>query len=64
MLKVGIIGVGTVGTSVCQILQDNKDIITARAGVEIVPVAGVVNNLSKKREVDINSENFSNVISK
>ena len=53
MLKVGIIGVGTVGTSVCQILEDNKDIITARAGVEIVPVAGVVNNLSKKRDVSI-----------
>ncbi len=53
MLKVGIIGVGTVGTSVCQILEDNKDIITARAGVEIVPVSGVVNNLSKKRDVSI-----------
>ena len=53
MLKIGIIGVGTVGTSVCQILEDNKDIITARAGVEIVPISGVVNNLSKKRDVSI-----------
>ncbi len=53
MLKVGIVGVGTVGTSVCQILEDNKDIITARAGVEIVPVSGVVSNLSKKRDVTI-----------
>ena len=53
MLKVGIIGVGTVGTSVCQILQNNKDIITARAGKELAPVAGVVNNLSKKRDVAI-----------
>ncbi|MCK5111446.1 MAG: homoserine dehydrogenase [Arcobacteraceae bacterium] len=53
MLKVGIVGVGTVGTSVCKILEDNKDIITARAGIEIVPVAGVVNNLSKKRDVSI-----------
>ncbi len=53
MLKVGIIGVGTVGSSVCRILEDNKDIITARAGVEIVPVTGVVNNLSKKRDVSI-----------
>jgi len=57
MLKVGIIGVGTVGTSVCQILEENKDIITARAGVEIVPVAGVVNNLSKKRDVSIKITN-------
>jgi len=53
MIKVGIIGVGTVGSSVCQILQDNKEIITARAGVEIAPVVGVVNNLSKKRDVSI-----------
>jgi len=53
MLKVGIIGVGTVGTSVCQILEANKDIITARAGVEIQAVSGVVSNLSKKRDVSI-----------
>jgi homoserine dehydrogenase len=53
MLKIGIIGVGTVGTSVCKILEDNKDIITARAGVELIPVSGVVNNLSKKRDVSI-----------
>jgi len=53
MLRIGIIGVGTVGTSVCQILEKNKDIIRARAGKELVPVAGVVNNLSKKRDVSI-----------
>ncbi|RLA80386.1 MAG: homoserine dehydrogenase [Epsilonproteobacteria bacterium] len=53
MLNIGIVGVGTVGQSVCQILEDNKDIITARAGVEIVPTLGVVNNLSKKRDVSI-----------
>ncbi len=53
MLKIGIVGVGTVGQSVCQILEDNKDIITARAGKELVPVKGVVNNLNKKRDVSI-----------
>ncbi len=53
MLKIGIVGVGTVGQSVCQILQANKDIITARAGVELVPVIGVVNDISKKRDVSI-----------
>ena len=53
MLNIGIVGVGTVGTSVCQILEDNKDIITARAGIEIVPTLGVVNNLFKKRDVTI-----------
>ncbi|AYJ81050.1 homoserine dehydrogenase [Aliarcobacter cryaerophilus ATCC 43158] len=53
MLKIGIIGVGTVGTSVVNILRDNKNIITARAGVEIVPTIGVVSNLNKKRDVQI-----------
>ncbi|ADG91834.1 Homoserine dehydrogenase [Arcobacter nitrofigilis DSM 7299] len=53
MLKIAIIGVGTVGASVANILKDNKDIITSRAGVEIVPTIGVVNDLSKKRDVSI-----------
>ena len=52
-MKIGIIGVGTVGASVANILRDNKDIITARAGCEITPVIGVVNNLSKNRDVTI-----------
>lgn len=53
MLKVGIIGVGTVGESVANILKDNADIITARAGEEIVAVKGVVKNLAKKRDVTL-----------
>jgi len=53
MLKIGIIGVGTVGQSVCQILEANKDIITARAGVELSPVIGVVSDITKKRDVSI-----------
>jgi len=63
MLKVGIIGVGTVGASVCNILQDNKDIITARAGVELKPVLGVVNNLSKDRGVSVKlTDNIDEVL--
>lgn len=53
MLKIGIIGVGTVGQSVVNILKENKEIITARAGCEILPVIGVVKNLSKPRDVEI-----------
>ncbi len=53
MIKVGIIGVGTVGSSVVKILQKNKDIITARAGKEIMPVLGVVQNLDKDRGLNI-----------
>lgn len=53
MIKVGIIGVGTVGTSVAEILRDNADVISARAGVDIRVKSGVVKNLSKKRALDI-----------
>ncbi len=53
MLKVGIIGVGTVGTSVAQILKENADVISARSGQEIVVKRGVVKNLSKERGLDI-----------
>jgi len=53
MLKIAIIGVGTVGSSVAQILQDNQDVISARAGCELVPAIGVVSNLKKDRNVSI-----------
>jgi len=53
MIKVGIIGVGTVGTSVAQILKDNADVISARAGVDISVKSGVVKNLNKDRGLDI-----------
>lgn len=53
MIKIGIIGVGTVGTSVVQILRDNADMISARAGVDIVVKSGVVRNLNKDRGLDI-----------
>jgi homoserine dehydrogenase len=63
MLKVGIIGVGTVGASVANILKDNKDIITARAGVEIEPILGVVSNLKKDRDVSIKlTDNIDEVL--
>ena len=53
MIKVGIIGVGTVGTSVANILKENADVISARAGRDIVVKSGVVRNLSKERGLDI-----------
>jgi len=53
MVKIGILGVGTVGESVAKILEENSDIIEARAGKKIVVKKGVVKNLSKKRDVSI-----------
>jgi len=63
MLKVGVIGVGTVGTSVVKILNDNKEMITARAGREIVVTSGVVKNLSKDRGLNIKlTDNADDII--
>ena len=53
MVKIGILGVGTVGQSVADILEHNADIIEARAGKRIVPVKGAVRSLDKKRDVSI-----------
>jgi homoserine dehydrogenase len=53
MIKVGIIGVGTVGSHVVKILQENEDIITARSGKKIVPIMGIVRDTCKKRDVSI-----------
>ncbi len=53
MVKIGILGVGTVGASVAKILEENSDIIEARAGKKIVAKSGVVKNLSKDRGVSI-----------
>jgi homoserine dehydrogenase len=53
MVKVGIIGVGTVGRSVANILQKNKALISARAGKEISVAKGAVRCLDTKRDVDI-----------
>ena len=53
MVKVGILGVGTVGASVANILETNADILEARAGKKIVAKSGVVKNLSKDRGVSI-----------
>ncbi|MCB4748059.1 MAG: homoserine dehydrogenase [Sulfurovum sp.] len=53
MIKIGILGVGTVGKSVAKILESNTDIIEARAGKKIAIKSGAVRNLSKGREVSI-----------
>jgi len=51
MVKIGIVGVGTVGESVIKNLEKNKDLISARAGKEIVVKKGVVRDLNKKRDI-------------
>jgi homoserine dehydrogenase len=53
MVNVGVLGVGTVGASVVKILEQNADIIEARAGQKIGVAAGVVKNLAKERGLSI-----------
>lgn len=50
-LTLGIIGLGTVGSSVAKILKENQDVITARAGCVLKIKKGVVKDLSKSREI-------------
>ncbi|QCT94229.1 homoserine dehydrogenase [Caminibacter mediatlanticus TB-2] len=53
MVKVGIVGVGTVGEAVVKNILKNREIIKSRAGKEIKIVKGVVRDLNKKRDINI-----------
>ncbi|MDD5052319.1 MAG: homoserine dehydrogenase [Sulfuricurvum sp.] len=53
MTRIGVIGVGTVGRAVVQILEENKTIISARSGDEIIVKSGVVRDLSKVSDLSI-----------
>ncbi|MDP3465659.1 MAG: homoserine dehydrogenase [Sulfuricurvum sp.] len=53
MIRVGVIGAGTVGRSVIEILRENGSIISARAGDEIVVKSAVVRNLEKASDLNI-----------
>ncbi len=64
-MKIAILGVGVVGSSVANILQKNKEIIKARSGKEITPVVGLVKDLAKKRDVNIElTDDLQSVLSR
>lgn len=46
-INIGIIGVGTVGSAVALLLEENKDIISARTGANLIVKKGVVRDTSK-----------------
>ena len=52
-LKVGLAGVGTVGTAVIQLLEHERDKLLARCGRPIEVVAVTARSRSKKRAVDL-----------
>ena len=50
-VKVGLIGLGTVGTGTVKVLMRNADEISRRAGRQIIPTIAAVKDLSKKRDI-------------
>lgn len=48
-INVAVIGVGVVGSSVIDILQQNADIISARTGALIVPKIGIARTIENKK---------------
>lgn len=63
MTRVGVIGVGTVGRAVVDILEKNQSIISARAGETITVKSGVVRDLSKVSDLSISlSQNPYDVV--
>jgi homoserine dehydrogenase len=52
-LKVGLAGLGTVGTSVVRLLEDGRDKLVARSGRPIKVVAITARSRAKKRGVDL-----------
>ncbi|EAI5407432.1 homoserine dehydrogenase [Campylobacter fetus] len=64
-MRVAILGLGTVGSEVANVLINNRRLITSRSGVEITPVIGVVRDISKKRESSIPlSDDIQSVINR
>ncbi|MCX6072856.1 MAG: homoserine dehydrogenase [Campylobacterales bacterium] len=53
MIHVGVIGAGTVGRAVIEILRENGAIISARAGETIVVKSAVVRNLEKASDLEL-----------
>jgi len=53
VIRVGVIGAGTVGRAVIEILRENEAIISARAGETIVVKSAVVRNLEKASDLEL-----------
>lgn len=53
MLKLGILGLGTVGSGVVKILEKNAENIKNKVGTEVKIKKILVNNLNKKRDIEI-----------
>ncbi|NLY45737.1 MAG: homoserine dehydrogenase [Tissierella sp.] len=66
MLNIGLLGLGTVGTGVVEIINERKDAIKKSTGKSINIKRVMVNNLNKKRDIDISeislTEDFEDIL--
>lgn len=60
MLKLGILGLGTVGSGVVKILEKNAANIENKVGTELKIAKILVNNLDKKRDVKVDKKLLTN----
>ena len=58
-IRVGLLGCGTVGTSVVRTLHEHADDIERRAGVRVVVTRVAVRDVAKNRDVPLASETFT-----
>ena len=56
MIKIGLLGLGTVGSGVYRIIRDNKESIEQKVGTELEIEKILVNDLNKKRDVEFDNE--------
>jgi homoserine dehydrogenase len=59
VLRVGLLGCGTVGSSVVRLLDEHRDDIAARAGCRIEVARAVVRDPSKERHVPLDASAFT-----
>lgn len=55
-IRVGLLGLGTVGSGVVKIIQDHQDKLMHQVGCPITIKKVLVKDLEKKREVDLPKE--------
>ena len=61
-IKLGIVGLGTVGTGVVRIIQNNQQKILATSGCQLQIKTIVVANLAKQRHIDLEGIKLTNQI--
>lgn len=66
MIRVGLLGLGTVGVGVFTILKKNKESLKRKIGTELEIHKILVNNIDKKRDININksllTENAADIL--